>query len=40
MKFGKKVSGGLVSPKGKKSKAGKNATKFANYVSPRGKGKR
>lgn len=41
MKFTKRVSGGTVSPKkGLKTKAAKNATKYANYVSPRGKGKR
>lgn len=40
MKFKTKVSGGTVSPKNVKSKAGKTAKKFANYVSPRGKSKR
>lgn len=40
MKFSKKISGGTVSPKNVKTKAGKNAIKFANNVSPKGKGKR
>lgn len=41
MKFSKLKSGGTVSPKkGTKTKAAKNAIKFANYVSPKGKSRR